>query len=452
MKRLLFVIAILLIGKIHAQENVFLTNEYWKQKPSVAQVEQAINQGNSATAFNSRAFDATTLAILNGAPYETIAYLIDLEGNGVDKLTHDKRTYLFWAAYQDNVPVMEYLLKKGAKVNITESHQLTPLLFAAVGGRSNNAIYELLLKHGANLKDTNADGANALLLLLPHLKDLKEADYFVKKGLKLTATDNKGNNAIYYAATTGNRPIIEALMKKKINVKNLNNKGESAIFGAARGAKRNYNKLDTFLYLEQLGLSLNQKNKDGLSPLFVLAEKNKDEKVINYFLEKGNDANQLDKEGNNPLMKSAISNNISVITALLAKTKDINTRNKQGLSALTFAVENNTLEVIDFLLLKNADVQVVDKEENTLYHYAVKRGDIKILEKLSLYPININQKNSNGLTPLQMAVMTAKNLDVVHFLLSKGADKNLTTDLGETVYELAQENEALKGMNVEFLK
>ena len=241
-------------------------------------------------------------------------------------------------------------------------------------------------------------------------------------------------------------------MKKKINVKNLNNKGESAIFGAARGAKRNYNKLDTFLYLEQLGLSLNQKNKDGLSPLFVLAEKNKDEKVINYFLEKGNDANQLDKEGNNPLMKSAISNNISVITALLAKTKDINTQNKQGLSALTFAVENNTLEVIDFLLLKNADVQVVDRTGNTLYHYAIKRGDIKILEKLSLYPININQKNSNGLTPLQMAVMTAKNLDVVHFLLSKGADKNLTTDLGETVYELAQENEALKGMNIEFLK
>jgi len=160
----------------------------------------------------------------------------------------------------------------------------------------------------------------------------------------------------------------------------------------------------------------------------------------------------IDKEGNNPLMKSAISNNISVITALLAKTKDINTQNKQGLSALTLAVENNTLEVIDFLLLKNADVQVVDRTGNTLYHYAIKRGDIKILEKLSLYPININQKNSNGLTPLQMAVMTAKNLDVVRFLLNKGADKNLTTDLGETVYELAQENEALKGMNIEFLK
>lgn len=452
MKKLLLAIIALLILNAHAQQNVFLSNDYWKQQPTVAQVQQAIAQGNSPIALNSRAFDATTFAILNGAPYETIIYLIDLEGNGVGKITHDKRTYLFWAAFQGNVPVMEYLLKKGAEVNITESHQLTPLLFAAVGGRTDKAIYELLLKYGANLKDTNSDGANVLLLPLPHLKNLKEADYFLKKGFKLTTTDNKGNNAIYYAATTGNQSIIEALMKKKINFKNLNHKGESAIFGAARGFRKNHNKLNTFQYLEHLGLSLNQKNKDGLSPLFVLAEKNKDENVISYFLEKGNDANQLDKEGNNPLMKSAISNNTSVITALLAKTKDINAQNKQGLSALTLAVENNTLEAIDFLLSKGLNAQVVDKAENTLYHYAVKRGDIKVLEKISHYPININQKNSEGLTPLQVAVMTAKNLDVVRLLLNKGADKNLSTDLGETVYELAQENEALKGMNIEFLK
>ena len=54
--------------------------------------------------------------------------------------------------------------------------------------------------------------------------------------------------------------------------------------------------------------------------------------------------------------------------------------------------------------------------------------------------------------PLQIAVMTAKNLEVVHFLINKGADKSLTTDLGETIYDLAKENEALKQINVEFLK
>ena len=94
MKKILFAITTVLIGNIYGQEkeNIFLTNDYWKQQPAVAQVQQAIAQGNSPTALNSRAFDATTLAILNGAPYETIIYLIDLEGNGVGKITHDKRT------------------------------------------------------------------------------------------------------------------------------------------------------------------------------------------------------------------------------------------------------------------------------------------------------------------------------------------------------------------------
>ena len=94
---------------------------------------------------------------------------------------------------------------------------------------------------------------------------------------------------------------------------------------------------------------------------------------------------------------------------------------------------------------------MVDNEGNTLYHTAVKRGKLEFLEKLSAYPLDINKKNNEGLSPLQKAVMIAKNVEVINFLLSKGADKNALTDLGETVYELAKENEALKGINVEFL-
>ena len=108
--------------------------------------------------------------------------------------------------------------------------------------------------------------------------------------------------------------------------------------------------------------------------------------------------------------------------------------------------------MVDLLISKGADIQMVDNEGNTLYHTAVKRGKLEFLEKLNTYPLDINKKNNEGLSPLQKAVMIAKNVEVINFLLSKGADKNVLTDLGETVYELAKENEALKGINVEFLK
>ena len=42
MKKLLLAITVLLIVNTYAQENVFLSNDYWKQQPTVAQVQQAI--------------------------------------------------------------------------------------------------------------------------------------------------------------------------------------------------------------------------------------------------------------------------------------------------------------------------------------------------------------------------------------------------------------------------
>ena len=37
-----------------AQENTFLSNDYWKQKPTITQVQQSIAQGNSPTQLNAR--------------------------------------------------------------------------------------------------------------------------------------------------------------------------------------------------------------------------------------------------------------------------------------------------------------------------------------------------------------------------------------------------------------
>ncbi len=451
--RKLFIGCLVLMGlTMKAQTNVLLTEAYWKQKPSVAQVQQAIAEGNSPTAFNARMFDATSMAILNAAPYETVTYLIDLEGNGVNKITHDKRTYLHWAAFQNNQPVVKYLISKGADINRRDSRQFTPILFAAVGGQTDKELYELLLKSGANLKETNSDGANLLLILIPHLKDLKGADYFIKKGLKLTSTDTNGNNAIYYAATMGNKSIIEALIKKKIDPKNVNKKGENAFFAAARGFRRTANKRDFFEYLEQLGVKPNQVNSDGITPLYIVAGKNRDTEVLSYLLEKGNDPAQANNEGRTPLMNAAALNTPEIAALLLDATNNINARSKEGYTALQLAFENNSLPMVDLLISRGADIQMVDNEGNTLYHTAVKRGKLEFLEKLSAYPLDINKKNNEGLSPLQKAVMTANNVEMINFLLSKGADKNALTDLGETVYELAKENEALKGINIEFLK
>ena len=92
--------------------NRLLDRSFWKQRPTIQEIEQSIQEGNSPTEMTSANFDATVYAILEDNPLATVKYLLT-QGNAVDKITHDGRTYLMWAAYKGNVEVMQYLVSQG---------------------------------------------------------------------------------------------------------------------------------------------------------------------------------------------------------------------------------------------------------------------------------------------------------------------------------------------------
>jgi ankyrin repeat protein len=484
---------LLLLNVIQAQkDNVFLDRAFWKTNPTIETVEQKINEGNRATALNPYGFDAVTYAILEKASNKVIKHLLTKKGNGVNKLTHDKRTYVFWAAYKGNLDLVKHLIANKSRLDIKDSHNFSPLTFTAVAGQTNTAIYDLFIANGIDIKnDKDEKGANALLLLIGHLKDLKMVNYFESKGLNLNSTDTNGNGAFSYAAYKGNKTMLELLIKKGLPYKNLSANGDNAILAATLGSRSGYNSLSFIEYLESLGITPNITNKDGITPLHNIAYGNKDLNTFNYFLSKGVDANQVNAEGNTALINASGRNSLEIIKLLASKTKDINHTNKNGESALTKALSNK-VEVVSFLLKKGANVSVVDKQGNdlgyhlfktfnakdsevfqqklkaleskgltvgktqksgnTLYHLAVKKQSVPMLDVIKKYNININAKNKKGLTALQEAVMTAKDLTLVKYLIKKGASKTVTTDFDETLHDLAKENEVLKHQNIGFLK
>ncbi len=497
MKKLqITLILTVLISSIQAQtKNIFLDRSFWKNNPTVELIEQKIKEGNDATASNSGGFDAVSQAILADAPNEVIKHLLTKKGNDVNKITHDKRTYIFWAAYKNNVEIMKHLLANNARMDVKDSHQFSPLTFAANAGQTNKEIYELCIKNGIDIKtDVDEHGANALLLVLPSLKDLSFVEYLSTKGLSLQSVDHNGNGAFNYAAKKGNKTILELLIKKGIPYKNLNKKGGNAILLATQGSRAGYNSLEFFKYLESLGINPNITNKDGKTPLHNLARGNKDIATFNYFLNKGVNPNQVDENGNTPLLITASRNTLEIVQLLSEKTTNINHTNEKGHSALTYAVEQNSEAIVDYLIKNKADIHVKDNKENSLayylvksyhpkksedfnkkmqllannglkltqlqadknnlFHIAVEKNSVDLLQKINTLKLDINAKNSDGLTPLHLAVMQANNTDVINYLLSIGADKSITTDFDETVYDLAKENEVLKNqnININFLK
>ena len=470
-------------------QNVFLDRAYWKAAPTVTTVKADIKKGNNPAELNSNAFDATVYAIIENAPDATVKFLLDQPGNDVNKITHDGRTYIFWAAYKGNTELMQYLQKRGAKTDIIEDHGYTIANFAASTGQANTKVYELCVDYGAKLqKDLDHEGANALLLSAANAKDLSLIDYFLNKGVDLKSTDAHGSGLLDYAAKAGSQKVMEALLAKGLHF------SDNAMIMAAQGTRANTNTLETYKFLESKGANTKAVSASGDNPLHFIVRKEKQSEIVQYFLSKEVDVNQANKDGNTVFMNAARSSDLAVVDLLAGKTKNVNALNAKGQSALALAVQNNSVEVVSFLLEKGADVNVSDKDGNgltyylaqsynakkseefeakvqkleakgfslaepqkngnTLYHFAVAKDDLDLAARAQSLKIDINQKNKEGLTALHKAAMTAKNDKFMKFLIESGAQTSAKTDMDETAFELAGENELLKKNNVsiDFLK
>ena len=79
--------------------------------------------------------------------------------------------------------------------------------------------------------------------------------------------------------------IQRAAEEKGIDPKAKNNEGGNAILAAAQGSRRGSSPLSVFKYLEGLGIEANVTTTTGTNPLHVLAGRNQDMDIFNYFLE-----------------------------------------------------------------------------------------------------------------------------------------------------------------------
>lgn len=503
MKKNLFVsLALATICLVNAQQkNSLLEQSFWKSSPDITTVKAEIAKGNNPSESTSNAFDAVVLAINNDAPAETIKFLIEQPGNGINKPTHDNRIYLHWAAGKGNIEIINYLISKGSDINLEDSHGLTPIISAINSGQKNTAVYDAFFKAGIDPKKKDKEGATLLLMAIPYDKDLSLSNYFITKGLSLKDADNNGNTAFNYAARTGNIELLKTLVQKGVKYT------DNALIIAAQGSRREANSIEVYKYLvDDLKLKPTVVSVDGETVLHYLVRKSNQTEIINYFLNKGVDINKTDNEGNTALMNAASARDNEALGLLLSKVKDVNAKNAKGESALSLAIQNGSPKAVELLLQQKADINVTDKDGNnlgyyliqsyrpqmmgrnpessnaisenpfaakikllqdngfnlaqsqkdgsTLYHFAVLKNDINLLKKLADLNIDVNAKNKDGLTALHKAAMIAKNDTILKYLLSIGAKKEIKTDFDETAYDLAKENETLTKNNiaVEILK
>ena len=117
-------------------------------------------------------------------------------------------------------------------------------------------------------------------------------------------------------------------------------------------AKRNIPIKKTVTKKSFAGVSVNQRDKNGLNVLAKAAEL-----VINK-----------------QLVNAASNRNISEVENLLARGADVNARNNIGYTALDWAARKGKTEVVKALVIAGADVNATDNDGWTALQFAKKGG------------------------------------------------------------------------------
>ena len=484
----------------NAQNNTLLNGSFWKNNPTVESVKTEIAKGNNPAEQNGGFHDPVTMAINSKASNEVIQFLLAQKGNGVDKKTHHSRIYLQWAAAGGNLELVKYLLAKGSDIHYKESHGADAIQYAAQGGNKNIAVYDALIKAGANAKIKDEDGATLMMFTIANDEDLKLVDYWTSKGLSIKDKDNYGRTLADYAAKLGNIKIIDQLAAKGVKPT------DQAFFFATQGSRSKQNGVEVYQALaNQYGLKTNAISPTGATLLHSLVRRpNMD--IINFVLSKGVDVSKVDNEGNTALMVASFGQDVNLLQTLLSKAQNINSINEKGESALTNAIANGSAEVVSFLIKNGADTKVIDKDGNnlvyywfnsfkptqegrpgqaasqgvgddfnekltllknagldvkepqkngnTLLHIAVAKDNLSLVKKAVELGVNINAQDADGNTALHKAALTAKNDKLLKELVVLGINKDLKTEFEETAFDLAKENEFLTNnkVSIDFLK
>lgn len=494
-------LSVLLAPALYAQGNSLLNPRFWQGKPTLQAVQAEVAKGNDPTASNGARFDALTWAINAGATADVVEYMLSFQGNSVGKLTHHFRTYLHWASAAGNLEVVALLLERGSDMNLGDEHGSTPLFYALERGQGDQKdLIELYLKHGYDLKQTNARGESLLHLIASKDKGLQLTDYLLSRGLSLQSKDKQGASLADHATRSGSLEQIKAFVDRGVKLT------PQALLMAASGSRGAATPLQVYRYLiEEQKLPAQVRNEDGATLLHLIAGKPDQVATAQYLISRGVDPKLTNQNGSTALMLSTTAKDTALLQYLLQIAPARKQTDLAGGTALTYATVSGTVEAMRLLLgagwdAKRKDIQGYDigyhlvrhyrsapagpagqqsnaglatfteklkllvgagydpkarqGDGSTLLHHIASRNQLDLLEALLPYGLDINAQDEQGLTPLHRAALTARDGKMLARLLELGADKSLKTEMDETAYDIASENELLAkaGIDLSFLK
>jgi ankyrin repeat protein len=408
--------------------------------------------------------------------YEIIVKDKDLKPLDFEEI-RQKADMLINDLLNENLPTNFRRIKEYFK---TKEFQYDFLIFSAYRAESNFKYnYDLLEE------EDKANFLSQLFFCIAQTGCMRLIDQaYILGTININIANKKGFFPLFYAVFYNRIEMVESLLLQGADINKKFKDGSSFLHKAAQsgnlaminklldnGAEiscniQGFTPLHTAIFFENKdaaeqflarGVDINNVTLLG-SPIHVAIHKKRLDMII-MLLEKGADIKTKDKAGYTPLHRAVISSCLEAIEILLNKGADINAKTNNIFTPLHLAAGLPDLEALKILLNKGAKINIKNNNGLDPFGLAASRGNKAIIEEFlnrgmaaNLLPAFVNTlhykhlevaklllnkdpslvNGDNDLTPLNIAIKN-KNLDMVKFLLTKGANVNIVVNNQTTI-------------------
>lgn len=297
-------------------------------------------------------------------------------------------------AIRKNSPIycINYLLDCGADIDARNSAGES-LLYMAVN-QNNKEAGELLISKGADIYASDSNGKSPLYIALN--SDEKIRDWFFCNEV-LESSDGNGNTPLHYAVNWDDLNGIKFLLNAKADISKCNSAGETALFTAVRR-----NSAASINLLIKKGANPNARDFHLDTPLHHAVRGPYLAAIETLVKQNNIEINAKNLAGKTPLSQAVIANNGEVTGILISHGADVNAYDDTGVTIVMDAVQNKSKSTFIPLLDAKANVNLQDMNGRNAYHEAAKSKDIKIIKLLCQYGGNALLQDSYGKTPFSM--------------------------------------------------
>ena len=364
-------------------------------RPNIEIIQYLLNQGMDVNATNDAGRTALHIAAqLNNLPVADTL----VRGNAQVRKKDNFGYSALWIANAKGFPRMLQLLVKAQQQELVSFETPTTSLNNKLKGVTPPNIFdtyarfsEKIVQHGPVL-DTYWH--RALFTL-----DYKDVENLVQFGLDPNTKDNKGQTPLHIAALYNNELALKYLLTlPSIDHKIVDNFKSTPLHVAAGKASPEIIKI-----LMDAGFDINQKNKNGWTPLFeATLFGNRD--VVSYLLELGINPNTRNAIARTPLHEAARLGYTYIVRDLLDAGATYDVEDYQGKTPFFLAVESGYIDIIAQLYEKGASADGMNLQKQTPLHIAVLNNNGTLVKYLvDNFPVDIGQIDSLGRTALDLA-------------------------------------------------